>query len=316
MGIAKKNLPTIGIDIGGTGIKGIALDTDGVIYAKLSVPTEASRGREAVLLSVEELVGELLERCPTACALGIASAGRINALSGEVVYATDNLPGWTGLRLAEWAGLRFGLPVAVDNDANAALFGEWRLGAAQGLSSAVMLTLGTGVGGANMESGRLLHGAGWSGGEWGHAVLVPGGLPCNCGRRGCAEQYLSGAALMRSAEAAFERASLSPAELLQAFSTGEARAAETLREYTSLLAVFAANLKAGFDPEAILLGGGAAASLEIWRPLLEQALAAEGAAGLRVLQAQLGNQAGCIGAAFMAADLAQAITGNKEEESA
>ncbi|OXM13425.1 ROK family protein [Paenibacillus herberti] len=308
--------PTIGVDIGGTGIKGIVLDEEGYIWAKATVPTEASRGREAVLASVEELVSDLLECCPSAGAIGLASAGRINADSGEVVYATDNLPGWTGLRLAEWAGLRFGLPSCADNDANAALLGECRLGAGRGLRSAVLLTLGTGVGGANMAEGRILRGAGWSGGEWGHSVLVPGGLPCNCGRRGCAEQYLSGTALMRTASQAMGRAGLSPAELMECVRSGDSQAVQVLREYAGWLALFAANLRVGLDPEAILLGGGAADSLEVWRPLLEEALAAEGAAAFPMMKALLGNNAGCIGAAMMAADLLHRISANQEEETA
>ncbi|QJC50799.1 ROK family protein [Paenibacillus albicereus] len=299
--VAAAAKPVIGIDIGGTGIKGVVLSPGGRLLAQASLPTEAARGREPVLRTAEALVLELLERCPDAAALGIASAGRIDAERGEVVYATDNLPGWTGLRLAEWAERSFRLPACADNDANAALLGEARLGAARGLADAVLLTLGTGVGGANLAGGRLVRGAGWSGGEWGHAVLVPGGRPCNCGRRGCAETYLSGSALMQDAAHRLGRPSLSPAELERLLFERDGAAQDAMREYAARLVLFLANLQAGLDPAAIVLGGGGAGSLPAWRPLLDEALAAEGAARLRVVPAQLGALAGCIGAALMAA---------------
>ncbi|MGN7454034.1 ROK family protein [Paenibacillus pasadenensis] len=300
-GVARDK-PVLGIDIGGTGIKGAVLSPSGRLLAQASLPTEAARGREAVLRTAEALVLELLERCPDAAALGIASAGRIDAERGAVVYATANLPGWTGLRLADWAERSFGLPACADNDANAALLGEARLGAARGLSDAVLLTLGTGVGGANLVGGRIVRGAGWSGGEWGHAVLVPGGRPCNCGRRGCAETYLSGSALMHGAARRLGRPGLSPAELERLLFERDGAAQDAMREYAARLALFLANLQAGLDPAAVVLGGGGAESLAAWRPLLDEALAAEGAARLTVVPAQLGPLAGCIGAALMAAE--------------
>jgi len=300
----------VGIDIGGTSIKGIAADHRGRVLEELSVPTEAARGRTGILSSLDNLAALLLERHPESEAIGIASAGRIDAGSGEVAYATDNLPGWTGMRLSEWAGLRFGLPVRVDNDANAALLGECWIGSGRGLRDAVMLTLGTGVGGANLAGGRLLRGARWGGGDWGHVVLVPGGRPCNCGRRGCAEMYLSGTALMRDASAAF--GTIGPEGLMERYRAGDAAALRLLRNYAGLLAVFIGNLAAALDPEAVLLGGGAADSLREWRPLLDEALASEGVR-IEVRPALLGTAAGCCGAARMALDLMGRTT---EEETA
>ncbi|MDO7906844.1 ROK family protein [Paenibacillus sp. JX-17] len=299
-----KHVQVIGIDLGGTSIKGIVADETGRILLQTRRPAEAARGREAILEQLGQLLAGLLEQAPCAAAIGAASAGRINSESGEVVYATDNLPGWQGLQLRDWIEQRWGLPAAVDNDANAALLGEAWSGAGRGLQDVVMLTLGTGVGGANLMQGRLLRGARWSGGEWGHCVLVPGGTRCNCGRRGCAEQYVSGTALSRLA-----REAGAPAEgraLFEAASRGEPAAAAVLGQYADALALLIGNIEVSLNPEVVILGGGVADSAPLWWRALEQALARARVAQ-PVRPAQLGNGAGSLGAAWLALERQQTV---------
>lgn len=291
----------IGVDIGGTGIKGLVVDESGTVVAEAVRDTEARLGREVILGQLHGLVKELLGGHPAAEALGIASAGRINANSGEVVYATDNLPGWQGMQLTQWAMAEFGLPAAADNDANAALLGEAWLGAGRGKPSLVMLTLGTGVGGANLADGRLLRGAGWSGGDWGHSVLVPGGRPCNCGKQGCAEQYVSGNALLRLAFEQTGRPYRHGREIMAAAERGDAAALAILERYTADLALLIGNIGTSIDPELMIIGGGLIETRAVWWPLLAGKLGS-GLAG-RVAAAELGNRAGCFGAARLALEL-------------
>ncbi|MFS0871791.1 ROK family protein [Paenibacillus xylanilyticus] len=289
----------IGVDIGGTGIKGLVVNEAGMIVVEIARATEACQGRKGILGQLNELLSELLARCAGVKAMGIASAGRVNVTTGEVVYATDNLPGWQGMPLTQWAEETFGLPAVADNDANAALIGEAWLGVGRGRQNLVMLTLGTGVGGANMFEGRLQRGAGWRGGDWGHSVLVPGGRPCNCGKQGCVEQYVSGSALQRLALEQTESTYTHGREIMAAAIKGEAAALVILEQYTADLALVIANVSASIDPELIILGGGVIHDHAIWWHELTNKLHSEGLAG-RIVAAELGNRAGCFGAARLA----------------
>ncbi|MDP4099260.1 ROK family protein [Paenibacillus sp. P96] len=291
----------IGIDIGGTSVKGAVIGRDGTVYEEFSVATNAARGRDALLLCIEEGIRPLLHAWPEVRSLGIASAGRVNADTGEVVYATDNLPRWQGVRLFEWAWDSFGLKAAADNDANAALVGEAWLGAATPQEQLVLLTLGTGVGGAYIHKGELCRGKRWSGGEWGHSILVPGGMACNCGKRGCVEQYVSGTALNRRALAVAGGRYASSHVLLEAAHLGDALALKEVRAFLQDLAVVIVNIYCTLDPDAVILGGGIADSSAVWWEWLEEEL--EGyEPGMKVRQASLGNRAGFLGAAKLAFD--------------
>ena len=162
----------------------------------------------------------------------------------------------------------------------------------------VLVTLGTGVGGANLAAGQLLRGAAWSGGDWGHSVLVPDGRPCNCGKHGCVEQYVSGRALLRLAREETGRAYAHGREVMEAAEQGDAAALAVLTRFTADLAQVTANIGAAIDPELIIIGGGVIQSRAIWWPLLA-AKAGGGWAG-RIVPAELGNRAGCFGAARLA----------------
>jgi glucokinase len=193
--------------------------------------------------------------------------------------------------------------VLVDNDATAALWAEGRFGAARGMRDAVMITLGTGIGGGLMVHGSLHRGANGMAGEFGHMQVVPDGRACQCGRRGCWEQYCSGRALARAAEE--EGSELSGPALTTAAYEGDLVATAAYEQVAHWLGVGAANLTAAFDPEIIVVGGGVSAAGEL---LLEPARAALATslvgAGFRdlpqLVRAELGPLAGVVGVADLA----------------
>ncbi|MFC4596873.1 ROK family protein [Cohnella hongkongensis] len=288
----------IGLDVGGTGIKGAIVDEKGGVLVQEKVGTSAADGAEAIFGQLVRVAGKLRDSGLNVSGIGIGSAGRIDRATGTVRYATDNLPGWTGMRLAERIGDAFGLPVYVDNDANAAAAGEGWIGAAAGLRDYALITLGTGVGGALVCGGRVLSGRSGAAGEIGHACLYPGGLPCSCGGTGCVEQYVSGTALNRIARG------VSPSwdsyRLLQAFEEGREEAREAMEGFFRDLSLTIRAVQMFMDPEAVVIGGGLADASAVWWEAFQQRWEAEQPYPMPVCPAALGNRAGVIGAARIA----------------
>ncbi|ERK73182.1 ROK family protein, partial [Leifsonia aquatica ATCC 14665] len=186
----------IGIDIGGTKIAGAVVDELGVIVREDRVPTDATRPEE-----IENAVVAMIERLSDGpeeiAGAGVAAAGFIDAAQSTVYYAPNI--NWRHEPFREKLEKRIDLPVLIENDANAAGWAEFRFGAGRLVSDMVILTIGTGVGGAIVSNDRLFRGGFGAGAEIGHMRVVPGGLPCGCGAHGCIEQYGSGRALQRMA---------------------------------------------------------------------------------------------------------------------
>ncbi|HEX3662902.1 MAG TPA: putative N-acetylmannosamine-6-phosphate 2-epimerase [Acidobacteriaceae bacterium] len=257
----------IGIDIGGTSIKAALVRRNGEIGFSTQVPTEAQRGREAIVASLSQAIEETLAAAgqqnliPTGA--GIATAGVVDRDSGSIFAATDNLPGWTGFALRSFVEERFQLAAAVVNDAQAAAFAELHYGAGRGLANFAVITVGTGVGGGIVSEGKLLHGHHGYAGTFGHTVIVAGGRPCNCGRNGCLEAYVSTAALLReyrehggvSADGWQDSAALA-LRINHLARTGDAAAQQAYAVLAEWLAEGIANIFNLFDPEAVLLAGG------------------------------------------------------------
>jgi glucokinase len=287
----------IGADIGGTGMKAAVVDGQGEIVARRSTATPVNEGAAGILAALKKIIAELLSCGYEISGIGIGTAGRVDPVEGIVLYATENLPGWTGTRLAEIIGREFPLPVAVGNDANAAALGEGWRGAAAGLQDYVVLTLGTGVGGAIIHNAEPVAGGQGGAGEIGHMVLYPGGIPCSCGQRGCTEQYLSGKALSRLADDV--QAGWDGRRLLAEFTAGSLPAAAAMERYMNDLSLTVHNIQAFWDPEAIILGGGVAESHFLWWEAWLNKLATVSPLSIQVLPAVLGNEAGIIGAARM-----------------
>lgn len=285
----------IGIDLGGTSIQGGLIGQDGKIYKKLSRETPGGGGDE-VLAAIAKLAKELME--PGVVGLGLGSPGSVDSDQG-IIGRVANIPGWADTEVRNQLAQVFpNLPIFVENDANlAGLCEEW-LGTGRGLDSFVMVTLGTGLGGAiyNKDSG-ILKGHNYYGGELGHAILYPQGRPCNCGQRGCSEKYLSGRALE---ESYFEESGKRlVAREIFIRSLEDPLAKKVVNQFAQDLAVFLTTLKNIFDPQALIIGGGVIYSRDYWWEQLIDAYNKEISqpGSLEILPAGFLNDAGMMGAA-------------------
>lgn len=305
----------IGVDVGGTKIAAGAVGDDGEVLAFLRKPTPAS-DPSAVAGVIAECVRELA-RSYDVRGVGIGAAGFVDDTRTTIVFA-PNLA-WRNEPLALRVADATGLPVVVENDANAAAWGEFRFGVAAGYSSVVVVTVGTGIGGGIIVDGRLLRGSGGFAGEIGHINVVPGGLRCGCGLAGCWEAYSSGTALVRFARALAGERPRAAARMLelagggdiaglhvtQAAREGDPAALECFAHISHWLGVGLADLSAVLDPEAYVLAGGVSEAGELLaaptRTSLEESLTARTFRPMPpVMVATLGSNAGIAGAADLA----------------
>lgn len=301
--------PTVyaaGIDIGGTKVRAAVVDEEARVVASAQLPSMARAGPAAVIgQCVSALENALLAAGGLKLAgVGVASAGRIDSERGTVLFATDTFSDWAGTRLREVLAQRLDLPVWVDNDVNAAALAEaWR-GAAQGISRYAMVALGTGVGGALWEDGKIARGVHHSAGEFGHMIHEWGGRPCGCGNRGCYEAYLAVPALLEEyARHAKER--VSGEEFIRRARERDPAAASVLRGWAEKLASLLVSLQNAFDPERIVLAGGIVDAQEVWWPDLLEALV-RAPVRVEAYPARFGSDAGVIGAARLALEREEA----------
>jgi len=265
---AKKPTPTfaIGIDIGGTTIKSAIIAGDGEILSPVRIPTEASLGRDAIAASMKQAIQKSIEASKEAgvspIGIGVATAGVVDAKSGSVLAATENLPGWSGFDIRNYVSREFGLPVFVENDAHAAALSELHLGAGKGLRNFIAITLGTGIGGGIVIDGRLHRGQWGFAGSVGHHSIRTDGRECNCGRRGCLETYVSSKALVREyADLSRDTGrggtdSAQATHIAHLASVGDGTARDAYGRLARYLAEGLANLFNIVDPQAIILSGG------------------------------------------------------------
>jgi len=294
----------IGIDLGGTQTKYGIVRSDGAVLFKSAVETAAKSGAQSLLDSLKRVTQIATRRAQDGgyepVAIGVATAGWVDARSGCVVYATDNLPGWTGTRIGEELSAFSGLPVAVENDANALAVGEKHFGAARPFTDFVALTLGTGLGGGCYVGGTLNRGPHYIANQIGHVPFESNGLPCSCGMRGCLETYVNAAALIRYASGSFRSA----AQVIAAANAGEKQAVEAIRILGRHLARGSATLIALLDPQALILGGGLTENnsllFSVLHEELSQLLRPWEARRLKILPSELGYYGGVVGAAALA----------------
>lgn len=303
---------TLGIDLGGTNIKAGLVGMDGTLLHRTAAPTESGAGGEGIYLNLLQTVRSLTSEAERhglkIRGIGIGTAGQVNQRRQKVVSATSNLPGWAGIPLTERMARDTGLPVRIDNDVNALAAGEAWLGAGRHWGSFLCVTLGTGIGGCFVMDKRPYYGKHGYAGEFGHHVIRTGGEPCNCGRSGCWEQYGSVTALRRTIGRAYGADSgLTPEVLFQRARTGNAAALRIVDEYAGYIAAGLINLIHLFDPEGIVIGGAITAQGEfllgrIRRLAGSGTLAAYAEAPVPIAAAELGGDAGIIGAARIAED--------------
>ncbi|HEU5141315.1 MAG TPA: ROK family protein [Bacillales bacterium] len=300
----------IGLDIGGTELKGGMVTSKGECLGSLRIPTPHDEGNKGVLKAIHTLINRLNEQYGPYDGIGVATAGRVNIHTGVVVYATENLPGWKNLRLKQDLERVHHVPVMVDNDVNAGLVGElWNPPEEYG-DSVVMLTLGTGVGGAASIGGKLVRGRNWNGNEWGHVVLVPGGRECNCGQRGCIEQYLSGTALLRAINEKESRNITHGSDVFKHFTEGNAVARLVVEEFLEYLAIVISNISVIYDPDSIIIGGGMIHSKDFWWANLIDLLREKGIQN-EIYPAHFGNHAGVRGAGKLIVDYLEGVHMNE-----
>ena len=311
----------IGIDIGGTKVAGGVVDAHGSVLrrARRDTPHRSTSPRvveDTIVSVVDELLsGDFAD----VAAVGIGAAGFVAADRATVVFAPHL--SWRNEPLREALRSRVSVPVFVDNDANAAVWAEHRFGAGRGESHLVMVNLGTGIGGGIVLDGRVIRGRFGIAGEFGHMQVVPDGIRCECGNRGCWEQYASGNALVREARALisagspvvsdlFERVGGRPEDLTgplvtEAAREGDPLARELLSEIGRWLGIGMADLAAALDPGTFVIGGGVSAAgdllLDPAREAFRRQLTGRGyRPEAAIVSAQLGNEAGLVGAADLA----------------
>ena len=271
----------IGVDIGGTSIKAGLVQRDGGVSFPAQTPTNAAKGRDTIAAGLVQVVEQVLaaarDKHIEPAGLGIATAGAVDDRDGSIFAATDNLPGWAGFQLRAFAKERFQLPAFVVNDAQAAVLSELHFGVGRGLSDFIVLTIGTGIGGGIVSAGKLLRGQHGFAGSIGHTVICTGGRPCNCGRRGCLEAYVSTAALLReyreNGGAVPEGTNDDAAIALQInhlARSGDIAAQKAYATMSGYLAEGIANLFNLVDPQALLLSGGLIEDYEQFVPGVEE----------------------------------------------
>lgn len=308
----------IGIDVGGMSIKGAAVDSNGRVYEKFSMPfIKGEPGEETIrklaLIVKEYIAANKLEN--KIAGIGIGSPGTLDIEKGIVNYA-NNL-GWNELPVADLMNEILPYPVRLTNDANAAALGEAKFGAGKAYETVIMLTLGTGVGGGIIFNGKLYEGNQGKGGELGHSVIVVDGEPCSCGRKGCLEAYASATALIRETKKAMRLNKRSlmwkicpEIELVggkvpfEGAAKGDKSAKEVLENYIKYLGEGILNYCNIFRPNVVVLSGGIAnAGAPLFDPLNkyieERNYGYKATPEVKVVPAELGYDSGKIGAAAL-----------------
>jgi len=317
----QQGLPVLAVDIGGTKIIAAVFSTDGQLLAKDVYPTLAGDGVAAVIERIFTAIDRLLSQNITEISqldcIGIAVAGAIDSNRG-LVTVSPNLPGWLDVPLRYIVQDRYQVDAFLVNDASAAALGEHRFGVGRGVSNLILLTLGTGIGGGIVINGEMYCGVCGSAGEIGHMVIDVNGPECACGNRGCLEALASGTAVARDAirritqgeksslvEMAEGKIESITAETVgTAARNGDSLALDVLSQAANYLGVGMVNLVNIFNPEMIVLGGGMAKLGSLFidpakRVVAERAFPIS-AQAVRIVTAQLGNEAGVYGAAAFA----------------
>ena len=309
---------TIGIDVGGTKVLGGVVDESGKVLTTARKDTPR-QGGSALTQAIADVAKELLQQHSVA-SVGVSAAGFVSS-DRKTMLATPNIADWNGVDLDHQLTALIGLPVVIENDANAAAWGEAKFGAGKNQDHMMMLTVGTGIGGGIVVNGALYRGAFGIAAEFGHMRVVPDGHICGCGARGCFEQYASGNALLRHAREAINAspevarnllsrgdgtvAGLTGQAITEAARDGDAVALAAFNTTGQWLGAGIASLAVLLDPACVVIGGGVIDAGEILlkptRESLERNMPFAGKHPYpEIIAAQLGNEAGLVGVADLA----------------
>lgn len=292
-------MKTLGLDLGGTKIAAAVVE-DGTILARTIVATPQT-GFEAVLASLTAVAEGLVAQHPEVHSVGIGSPGPLDLERGVVLFA-PNIPGMENVPITARLEQALGLAVVLENDANAAGYAEHRYGAARDLPSSVYLTISTGIGGGLFVGEAVLRGATGAAGEVGHMTLLPGGPLCGCGHHGCWEALASGRAVARDASFSYGE-SLSTQLVFERARAGEPKALAAIERAADFTGLGIANLLKILDPHGFVIGGGMSQVGDFYLDRVRRAAEryARGFPTPLIRSAQLGTDAGVIGAAAVAA---------------
>lgn len=286
-------MKALALDLGGTMLKIGLVSPDGAVEQFRELPSCGKQGGAALL---QTAFGAADSYHGYDC-IGISTAGQVDVASGSIRFANENIPNYTGTAVAALFRERYSVPVAVENDVNAAALGEAKYGAGNGFAHFLCLTYGTGVGGGIVIDGQIYHGADGVAGELGHIVVHPGGHSCACGQAGCYEQYASTTALVRMAHAV-DPTVTNGRELFQKLDS----LSGVVDQWVDEVALGLGSLVHVFNPHAVVLGGGIMNEDYIMAQLTKRLYPRlmSSYRGVKLAQAQRGNQAGLLGAAWLA----------------
>ncbi|MER8862280.1 ROK family protein [Mesorhizobium sp. M0751] len=305
----------LAFDLGGTELRGALVECSGDVIARVSAPTMAGAGSEAVIGQIIALAGTLLAEYPRAKVVGIGmcAPGPLDPKAG-IVIGPPTLAGWHNVPLIDILSRQFGLPVRLENDANAAALGEWRFGAGRGTGSLVFVTVSTGIGGGVVADGHIYHGRRGLAAEIGHMTITGEGDRCFCGTVGCFEAVASGTALGRRATqltapsdgSLLRRLSnngdVSARHVVDAARTGDVAARQLVEAEAKWLGIGFTNLLHLYSPDLIVMGGGLSNGFDLLAPTIRATVEERAMQAYRdvpIVPAELGDRAGLVGAASL-----------------
>jgi glucokinase len=306
----------IGFDLGGTFLKYGLGTLDGQVLCNSKKPSKADESREAIFgvffECIEELQLEAEKRGGKIVGIGVGSPGAVDYDKGRLIGNTPNLPEWGNADLRGTIPSKYNIPLWADNDANVMVLAESREGAAKGRKNVIAITLGTGIGGGILINNDVYRGVNYAGAELGHVSVEFNGLPCDCGGQGCIEKYASAPAMIRNyIEKLTTSGKKAPSKvstevIFEQARNGSEEANATIDETCEYLGSFLASMVNVFNPEAIVIGGGVSHAGDEFIDRIKQSIHERAMkpnlVGLKVVQAQLGNDAGVVGAIHLAAE--------------
>lgn len=295
---------TIGVDLGGTNLRAAAFNAEGVIIDQISGRTDLSEGRESVVDDIVRSIANLRDAHldHELLGVGIGVPGFIRIKEG-LILGSNNLVALEGFPMRDAISEKLGTPVILENDANAAALGECWMGAGRDVDDLVLLTLGTGIGGGIISGGRVLHGNLGMAGELGHITVIPEGNPCGCGNRGCLEKHASATAITAMARLLQLGENVPASQVHQMALAGDVRAKAIFESMGRALGIALANLVNIFNFPLYLLSGGPLPAWDFFAPAMMAEVRTRSFtfrnSETRIEKAELGNQAGLFGAAYL-----------------
>ena len=296
---------SIGVDLGGTNVRVAAVDQTGQLIRRFSHSTAFGAGPEGVVADIVKIIGELREDIGNTglVGVGIGVPGFIDMEAG-VIIGSANLPGFQDFPVRDRIQDQLGIPILLENDANAAALGEKWIGAGKDVNDLILITLGTGIGGGIIIDGKILHGFKGMAGEIGHMTVIPEGNPCGCGNTGCLEKHASASAIAAMASMmGIASQHFSALDVYQLAAKGNTRAILVFKSMGCALGIAIANLVNLFNFPLYLISGGPLPAWDFFAPAMFEEIHKRSftflRSGARVEKAVLGSDAGLFGAAYL-----------------